>query len=342
MRFTAHLGEDCRDLLTGLRCVHEGLEFFGLRDGKDRIGHAAALGIDPRSWKNEQRQAGVGAKRGALEILMPPELYLENLAWEWRLHKGRHPDPPHSADYVTREFEKYVNPLFRNSCGFHPTTSHVTIDAWAESYRLAFLPQSLVRLGILETRADGTDNLWPASPTKRPVDGLSAAEEILRARLCCRKLHLAIQGTGEVAMRIDNKYLQGVLNLQAWLAGQIRKRSITVESCPTSNTHVLRLDEYAATPAIMFDDPRANDEAQVPFTINTDDPLVFDTTPEDEIASLCHVIARMRGRKQDPNEWIRRRCDTARATCFTVPASEVDDETHRAMVELGISALKAI
>lgn len=48
--FTFHVGEDFHHLLSGVRAVFEAIEFLELQTN-DRIGHAAALGIDPTIWK---------------------------------------------------------------------------------------------------------------------------------------------------------------------------------------------------------------------------------------------------------------------------------------------------
>ncbi|HKV08496.1 MAG TPA: hypothetical protein VJ725_10175 [Thermoanaerobaculia bacterium] len=52
---TFHVGEDFRDLLTGIRQVDMVLRLLQFRPG-DRLGHALALGLDPVSWY--QRQNG--------------------------------------------------------------------------------------------------------------------------------------------------------------------------------------------------------------------------------------------------------------------------------------------
>lgn len=48
-KYTYHVGEDFRDILSGLRSIYEAILFFDLRDG-DRIAHALALGINPKEF----------------------------------------------------------------------------------------------------------------------------------------------------------------------------------------------------------------------------------------------------------------------------------------------------
>src|SRR5262249_29600804 len=49
VRTTAHVGEDFRHLMEGLRRVFETVRYLLAGTGS-RIGHATALGFDPRTW----------------------------------------------------------------------------------------------------------------------------------------------------------------------------------------------------------------------------------------------------------------------------------------------------
>jgi len=52
-KYTFHVGEDFRDILSGLRAIFEAVIFLGLKDG-DRLGHALALGISPKLYKKHE------------------------------------------------------------------------------------------------------------------------------------------------------------------------------------------------------------------------------------------------------------------------------------------------
>lgn len=54
-QFTFHVGEDFRDILTGMRNVVEAIVFLGLKKG-DRIGHALALGLRHQQWAKKKRR----------------------------------------------------------------------------------------------------------------------------------------------------------------------------------------------------------------------------------------------------------------------------------------------
>jgi len=54
-QFTFHVGEDFRDILTGMRNTVEAIIFLGLKKG-DRIGHALALGLQHNQWARKKRR----------------------------------------------------------------------------------------------------------------------------------------------------------------------------------------------------------------------------------------------------------------------------------------------
>lgn len=54
-QFTFHVGEDFKDIITGMRNVVEAVLFLGLKKG-DRIGHALALGLQHKQWAKKKRR----------------------------------------------------------------------------------------------------------------------------------------------------------------------------------------------------------------------------------------------------------------------------------------------
>ncbi|MEZ9548543.1 hypothetical protein AB4207_19845, partial [Vibrio crassostreae] len=66
---TVHAGEDYSHLLSGLRNIDEAVVFCDFQQG-DRIGHALALGVNPRQWLKRQQTA-----------YLPMGEHLDNLVW---------------------------------------------------------------------------------------------------------------------------------------------------------------------------------------------------------------------------------------------------------------------
>lgn len=67
---TYHVGEDFRHLLSGLRAIHEVVEYLHPQPG-DRLGHAIALGLDPRDW----------GKQMGYHAVVPKQEWLDTLVW---------------------------------------------------------------------------------------------------------------------------------------------------------------------------------------------------------------------------------------------------------------------
>lgn len=66
-----HAGEDYAHPLSGMRHVDETVRFCEMRSG-DRLGHALALGIEPRVWAERQG-----------DMILPVDEHLDNLVWLW-------------------------------------------------------------------------------------------------------------------------------------------------------------------------------------------------------------------------------------------------------------------
>ncbi|MDH0344091.1 antiviral RADAR system adenosine deaminase RdrB [Chromobacterium haemolyticum] len=66
-----HSGEDYAHPASGMRHIDETVRFCEMREG-DRLGHALALGIEPKQWV---------ARQG--EMMLPLDEHLDNLVWLW-------------------------------------------------------------------------------------------------------------------------------------------------------------------------------------------------------------------------------------------------------------------
>ena len=73
-RFTYHVGEDFRHLISGIRAIDEAVEFLDMQIG-DRLGHCTALGIEPSIW----------SKHYIGKTYIPRGEWLFNLVWIWNI-----------------------------------------------------------------------------------------------------------------------------------------------------------------------------------------------------------------------------------------------------------------
>jgi len=100
LRATFHAGESFHHPVTGLRTIHEAINFLHLRRG-DRIGHGLALGMNAIEWERHM---------GASPLLTSAEL-LDNLVWVAVLLRDTPPWHRH-RDWLHRTIEKEYGRLF--------------------------------------------------------------------------------------------------------------------------------------------------------------------------------------------------------------------------------------
>jgi len=74
--FTFHAGEDFIDIISGIRYIYETIEFLDFKNG-NRIGHATAIGIDPKLWKDRVGKC----------ITISQGEYLDNLVFVYHFAK---------------------------------------------------------------------------------------------------------------------------------------------------------------------------------------------------------------------------------------------------------------
>jgi len=104
--FTYHVGEDFRDIVSGLRQVDETIEELHFKSG-DRIGHGIVIGINIDKWAELNPSVYIKA-----------EEYLDNLLWEWNLYtKNREFKNIENISYLEREIYNIVDYIFGFSAG---------------------------------------------------------------------------------------------------------------------------------------------------------------------------------------------------------------------------------
>jgi len=118
---TYHVGEDFCHLLSGLRAIHEVIEFLKPRRG-DRLGHAIALGLNPRSW---MRQIGYQAALSKQE-------WLDTLVWVYHLLGPGHDlvlafELEDEIKQLSRQIYGHLEAEFGRHLDWTPATLY---DAW--------------------------------------------------------------------------------------------------------------------------------------------------------------------------------------------------------------------
>lgn len=337
---TFHCGEDFPHLLSGLRVLDDVINTLDLDSG-DRIGHATALGIDPKLWRHN----------------VPKYLYVKresrmlDLLFALRELRKTPTAAPEVQEAACRELLEQAHQLF-------DVCQHLKIDyaVLQEAMSLRGLSPKFLYLlfGCEEERIPESIREFKQDPEafiRKPIyepdspfvlmelelikDRLSEAssQAILLLMMWFTRKDIWEKGQKMVEVKVEKAHDPLYFTLQRHLMQRLHDKRVVVETLPTSN---LRISYYrnawehhamrwlCKRPEIFKDDPK------IFLTFGSDDPGVFtcDTKSEfyllysslrrhgiteQEAIALLHEVNN-RGRVYSfsntnirDNEWLRRR-----------------------------------
>ncbi len=248
LSFQAHAGEHFHTPLHGLRRLWETLEFM---KPLQRIGHALALDA-PEIWPQELYRRE----------------YFDDIVWATTLltEHGLYPElaaslESKSLDLAPKIVGEHSYPLTRNLL-------------W-QAYRARFSREDLSRVGLLRknTASGFYEYIGEVFPLQKMAD--------LKHQLLANTL--GTWGKNDmvrISVEMQEKLKQAYVALRPSLFMMIRDEKIIIECCPSSNLAIADYEKYEDHPA--FELMRQN----CLFTLNSDDPAIFQTTIIEELASL--------------------------------------------------------
>lgn len=317
LRITAHVGEDFRHLLEGMRRIYEQVHYI-LGNTPGRLGHAVALGVDPQTWAES-----VGS------VLMPAEERLWDLVWEWRLYSKHHIKLEYAAAAPPGRIEMLLNQVDELSEHIFGQEGY-RMEELAEAHHL--LHQFLVPPYVLEPVINvGFDTYLQAVQNIRvrkkdcmvcyPDKVASILEKYIDNESIFRRGQKLI----DVPIRSDE--VAGITAVQYALRRGISHNGIVVEVNPSSNLLIGDLLDLRNHPILRLFPPipEPEDPPPVSIALGSDDPLTFGTQLLREY-TLLHQAACAAGYPekvvQDWLESIRRTGMDARFTRAWKPSAE--------------------
>lgn len=294
---TYHVGEDYHHVLTGLRHIDEVVTHFGYKAG-DRLGHGMVLQVELETWIHDHETVPV-----------PCLDRLEDLLWVWSLCE----ECPEELGKYRFELEgklmKLATQMLKNTAGLSP---YVLWSAYSQKFKALELSfcQQMRYCALVPTTEIAPLQQVLHQERQRPFCALAKEAtpiwdpERLRLTNHCPiytrhyKKPMLISTLPE-----DLPMLQAI---QRHMRQKIQNLGIYVETNPTSNVSIGDISSLRDYPITRLNTPPLPEQnpMTILLSINSDDPLVFNTNVENELALVYHMLThRGYGREQILN-WI--------------------------------------
>lgn len=271
---TAHAGEDWLHLLGGIRRIHEAIEHFEMSSG-DRLGHALALGVDPKRWARET---------GPVAMTLEERLF--DLVWAWqRLVALGERGSTTLEDEIRRHFDE----MFDTDGG---SSRREDSSPWVAAQMIGQLYD-----------ADALRRIrYPGTTFTRQSDRAPAATRFFAHYLFDENVFRR----GRRIIYVDaarDEELTG--QLQGWLHREVANLGLVIEVNPSSNFLTNQLASLREHPVWRLRSPRGESTLpRVAVVLGSDDPLTFATTLPAEY-QLMHDALMLEGlTTEEADRWI--------------------------------------
>ncbi|MCG8206577.1 hypothetical protein [Tenacibaculum finnmarkense] len=301
---TFHAGEDFYDIIDGLRCIDEAIQFLKFCKG-DRIGHALALGIDVKEYFDFKGR----------KLLIPKEMLLDNIAW--LLAKVRKYNINNHTSEIYR-LEKIFDALFREiyqenfddeSEFYNANFKHeIYFDAWKLRG-----DDPLLYLDNLNDKIEDIPNItyWERCRINHFYPKNSNIRNDKKIKFLYQQYHfnpkVKKKGKDIKQFEISEQYINLVSSVQKGYQKYIQQLNIGIECNPTSNYLIGTIDKYNKHPIKNFfnlhletDFDKIKECPQLFVCINTDDQGVFGTSLENEYALLAIAMEKEKDENGNP------------------------------------------
>lgn len=295
--FTYHVGEEFRHVLSGLRHVDEVIRFFHYKAG-DRIGHAIVLGIDVDRWTKENEV-----------VVMPIMEYLEDLLWLWGKIVHEENVFSVSVDVVEGRILELAKQIYGEILGITP---NMLYDAYLEKFKLDNSDIFMKMKNIIDGKGEHENRKGEFRNehfcryyNKISCYGVIWTKEKLLCANFCPIYYQRMQHPTLV-------HVNGEMNLvlkeaQNKVVQLVEEKGIYVETNPTSNLAIGEIDSLEDSHLFRLNSrhvKEGNNKHEVLVTINSDDPMIFSTNSENELAYVYHAMNYKGYGKESVLEWI--------------------------------------
>lgn len=277
---TYHAGEDFRHMLTGLRHIDEAIEHFQMRAG-DRIGHGMVLGIDIKKWSLRNRV-----------IILPRIEYLENLLWTWGACRKN----------LTVEIDigSLEHKILRIAETIYQSTNGLSVYLLWKVYQGKFSEE--IGNSLSKVKENDKEDWF----CERFEKGQIWNEAKLASTYHCKCYLVIMQEPIEIEITAEEEVL--IKNMQKSVINRVSREGIVIETNPTSNTAIGEIEHIFEHYIHNLNRKGLSDrkelEQNLIVTINTDDPLVFNTNIDNEFAYIFYSLQEKGYAREEILKWI--------------------------------------
>lgn len=292
LRLSVHAGEDFNHIVTGMRKVHETVKFYGM-DEKDRLGHALAIGLNPKQWCELNG-----------DIFVTKLEHLDNLVWLY--HQATEVMPFFKkASKIKVKYEKVIKELCEKVYG-----TYYKID---DLYKAWKLRQYCPIEGFNNSFVKSNEYLESVSSNKE-LDYNEAKKINEKYQRCGTvrkngekviKIEYENNNTRHCKYYITDEELDLIEAVQDRLIEKFSQRGLIVETNPSSNVYIAHIHEYESHPIFRWNPIECKDldylgeniekpkfnrfgirNSRLKVCVNTDDPAIMPTTLRNEFDLL--------------------------------------------------------
>lgn len=292
--FTYHVGEEFRHILSGLRHIDEVIEHFRYKAG-DRLGHAIALGENVDFWVKENEVA-----------VLPAMEHLENLLWLWGSIVHGRLDIRMMMEELEGRIMMVAEEIFGNR--IQGLTSYMLYEAYREKFKQnheEVFESCQKLLSDDYSEMDEEEHFCRLFHAKNSNTGILWTKEKLLCTYYCPHHYLKFQRPLFVTVREEETELYR--SIQAQLIKKVETGGIYVETNPTSNTAIGQMDSLFTHYIMNLNATGLKKQEEghaVLVTINSDDPVVFNTNAENELAYIYHALVHKGYEKERILSWM--------------------------------------
>ena len=276
--FTYHVGEDFRHIASGLRHIDEVLSHFNYCSG-DRLGHAIALGVDIDRLMEQNRV-----------VVLPVMEHLENLLWMWsKSMKSTSLKAPQNLEYMIMSVAQSI----------YGNVDGISVFMLWQVYNEKF--------NVVESdKAEKVKHEGHCLLNKSHCGDVIWTKDILLCSHFC-PCYFELYNR-PVFVKISDEEISLYKALQNSLRSKIEEIGIYIETNPSSNTAIGDIDGIYNHPIINLNNSGLeigkDSNNCVMTTINSDDPLVFSTCVENEIAYIYYSLLHAGCKRENVLGWI--------------------------------------